>query len=119
MPKWESGIQLGTRDGQPTPTTRETGTLYFVTDEDVLERWSGSAWAQVGINAFGPTWSDWTPALKMGGTAAKILGSSFCRFSYDDVVIWMGAHVWLFLRASSCSAPSVWRDFFRGCYGLY
>ena len=45
MPKWETGIQLGTRAGQPTPTTKETGVLYRVTDEpEVVERWDGSAW---------------------------------------------------------------------------
>jgi hypothetical protein len=44
-----------TRANQPTLAAggKQTGTLYFVTDEDVLERWDGAteAWVQVAINA--------------------------------------------------------------------
>ena len=51
MPLWDTGVQYGNRAGQPTPNAKQSGTLYFVSDEDVLERWSGSAWQQVAINA--------------------------------------------------------------------
>lgn len=44
MPLWSTGIQTGTRAAQPTPNAKQAGTLYWVTDEEVLERWSGSAW---------------------------------------------------------------------------
>lgn len=37
-------IQRGTRAGQPAATTVPVGTLYYVTDESVIERSSGSAW---------------------------------------------------------------------------
>ena len=51
MAKWENVVQTGTRAGQPTPTADQIGVLYFVSDEDVMERWSGSTWEQVAINA--------------------------------------------------------------------
>jgi len=53
MAKWENVVQTGTRAGQPTPTADQIGVLYFVSDEDVMERWSGSAWVQVAVNAGG------------------------------------------------------------------
>lgn len=37
-------IQRGLRSAQPAATAVPAGTLYFVTDEDVTERSSGSAW---------------------------------------------------------------------------
>jgi hypothetical protein len=54
MPAWSAGVQSGTRGAQPTPASDAAGVLYFVSDEDVLERWSGSAWVQVAINALDP-----------------------------------------------------------------
>jgi hypothetical protein len=51
MPMWSSGVRSGDRASQPSLNAKQAGTLYFVTDEDVLERWSGSAWSQVAINA--------------------------------------------------------------------
>ena len=50
MTKVETVHDLGTRAGQPTPTVDQVGTLYFVTDEFVLERWSGTAWVRIGSN---------------------------------------------------------------------
>lgn len=48
MAKVEDIIQRGTRAGQPTPTTGEqVGILYYVSDESVTERWSGSAWEDI------------------------------------------------------------------------
>lgn len=40
----------GLRSAQPTPRANAEGQLYFVADEDVCERWSGSAWQQVAVN---------------------------------------------------------------------
>ena len=53
MPAWSAGVQSGTRGAQPTPASDAAGVLYFVSDEDVLERWSGSAWVQVAVNQGG------------------------------------------------------------------
>ena len=39
-----SVIQRGTRASQPAATTVSIGTLYYVTDEHVIERSTGSAW---------------------------------------------------------------------------
>jgi hypothetical protein len=65
MPAWSAGVQSGTRGAQPTPASDAVGVLYFVSDEDVLERWSGSAWVQVAINAVeAPA----DPTLPTGGT---------------------------------------------------
>jgi hypothetical protein len=44
MSTFASLIQRGTRAAQPAATAVPTGTLYFVTDELVTERSSGSAW---------------------------------------------------------------------------
>jgi len=53
MPAWELGVRTGTRAESTalSLTADHKGTLFFVTDEDVMERWSGSAWVQVGINS--------------------------------------------------------------------
>ena len=61
MPAWEDGIRSGTRAAQPTLTADEKGVLYFVTDEDVLERWGGASWSRIAINAaaFVPYDSGW------------------------------------------------------------
>lgn len=40
-------IKRGTRAAQPTPSANAAGVLYYVTDESLLERWSGSAWESV------------------------------------------------------------------------
>lgn len=37
-------IQRGTRAAQTTPTAGQAGILYYVTDEQKTERWSGTAW---------------------------------------------------------------------------
>lgn len=48
--RWRDGIQADTRANQPAFGDVAIGTLYFVTDEDLLERSTGSAWVEVGIN---------------------------------------------------------------------
>ncbi len=54
----------GTRAAQPTPGAGDGGFTYFVTDEDVLEQWDGSAWEQIAINA-APAPGDGSNALKL------------------------------------------------------
>jgi hypothetical protein len=44
----QSVHQRGTRSGQPAASSVLTGTLYFVTDEKVIERSNGSAWQSYG-----------------------------------------------------------------------
>lgn len=44
MAKLEEVIQRGTRAGQPAATAVPVGTLYFVTDELIIERSTGAAW---------------------------------------------------------------------------
>jgi type 1 fimbria pilin len=44
MSRLQDVILRGTRATQPAATAVSAGTLYFVTDEDVTERSSGSAW---------------------------------------------------------------------------
>ena len=43
-------IQRGTRAAQPAADTVCTGSLYYVTDEEVIEQSSGTAWE---------SYSDW------------------------------------------------------------
>lgn len=40
-------IQRGTRAAQPAANTVATGTIYYVTDEEVTERSTGSAWEDI------------------------------------------------------------------------
>jgi hypothetical protein len=47
MAKVEDVHDHGTRAAQPTPTADQAGTFYFVNDEGLMERWSGSAWEAV------------------------------------------------------------------------
>src|SRR5512134_570330 len=44
MSLFANAIQRGTRASQPAASAVVVGTLYFVTDEGVTERSSGSAW---------------------------------------------------------------------------
>lgn len=44
MSRFEDAIRRGLRSAQPAATTVVKGTLYFVTDEGVTERSSGTAW---------------------------------------------------------------------------
>ncbi len=59
--KIEDVILRSTRALQPAATTVATGTLYYVTDENTLERSSGSAW------------EDYEGAGGAGGTAFSLL----------------------------------------------
>ena len=47
MAKLETVHESGTRAAQTTPDVKEIGLFYFVTDEGVMERWSGTAWVPV------------------------------------------------------------------------
>ena len=51
MAKIEDLIKRGTRAAQPAVATVSVGTLYYVTDEFVMERNSGSAWESVSPGA--------------------------------------------------------------------
>lgn len=48
-----SVIQRGTRAAQPAATAVPVGTLYFVTDETIIERSSGSAWQSYSTSSSG------------------------------------------------------------------
>lgn len=55
MAKPSDIIKRDTRANQPTPSANAAGVLYYVTDESVLERWSGSAWETVEGSGAAPT----------------------------------------------------------------
>ncbi len=65
--RWRDGIQADTRANQPAATAVAVGTLYFVTDEGELERSTGSAWVQVGLNETGHDALDHTGLTGVGG----------------------------------------------------
>jgi hypothetical protein len=60
-------ILSDTRANQPTATAVAIGTLYFVTDEDVLERSDGTDWAEVAINTTAHAAIDHTGITGVGG----------------------------------------------------
>lgn len=72
--RWRDGIQADTRANQPAATAVAVGTLYFVTDEGELERSTGSAWVQVGLNETGHDALDHTGLTGVGGAGANIDG---------------------------------------------
>lgn len=51
--KVEEMFGADTRANQPTPSADAIGQMYFVSDEDIIERWNGSAWVQVAANGGG------------------------------------------------------------------
>lgn len=61
MAKLEDVILRDTRANQPAATTVGAGTLYFVTDEDVTERSSGTAWESYSGGGGGG--GDWTTTV--------------------------------------------------------
>jgi hypothetical protein len=68
-------IQRGTRINQPNFANVAEGTLYYVTDEDVLERSSGTAWEQyapVLIGSGGITISNGTISLNNDAKTRQI-----------------------------------------------
>lgn len=60
-------ILADTRSNQPVATAVAIGTLYFVTDEDVLERSDGADWAEVAINTDAHAAIDHTGITGVGG----------------------------------------------------
>jgi hypothetical protein len=63
-------ILADTRANQPLATAVAIGTLYYVTDEDVLERSDGSAWTETAINTTAHAAIDHTglPGVGAGGS---------------------------------------------------
>lgn len=68
-------ILSDTRANQPTATAVAIGTLYFVTDEDVLERSDGTSWAEVAINTDAHAGIDHTGITGVGGSTPAFSGA--------------------------------------------
>lgn len=73
--RWRDGIQADTRANQPAFGDVAIGTLYFVTDEGVLERSTGAAWVEVGINETGHDALDHTGLTGVGGGSDTFVGA--------------------------------------------
>lgn len=73
--RWRDGIQSGLRSAQPAFGAVSVGSLYFVTDEGVLERSTGAAWVEVAINETGHDALDHTGLTGVGGGGATDLVS--------------------------------------------
>lgn len=65
--RWRDGIQSGLRSAQPAASAVAIGALYFVTDEGVMERSTGSAWVEVAINETAHDALDHTGLTGVGG----------------------------------------------------
>lgn len=79
MSEFSDAIQRGTRAAQPS-TDLVVGNLYFVTDEGVLERWSGSAWQSYsGLgngDVVGPGSSTDNAIARFDATTGKLIQNS-------------------------------------------
>lgn len=75
--RWRDGIQSGLRSAQPAFGDVAIGTLYFVTDEGVMERSTGAAWVQVAINETAHDALDHTGLTGVGGGSSLSSGTSF------------------------------------------
>jgi hypothetical protein len=74
-------IQRDTRANQPAATTVPDGTLYFVTDEDVIERSNGTAWQTfsatvVGGDVVGPASAVDDRIATFDGATGKLIQDS-------------------------------------------
>ena len=76
MPQFSAGIRIGTRGDQPTLNARQGGTLYFVTDEGVAERWSGNEWVKVASDATVTEHGLLTDASVSGATTIDLANGS-------------------------------------------
>jgi hypothetical protein len=74
MSRLQDVIQRGTRASQPAATAVSNGTLYYVTDEKIMERSTGAAWQAVAETFTGDSGSGGTkglvPAPASGDTTA-------------------------------------------------
>lgn len=69
--RWRDGIQSGLRSAQPAFGDVAVGTLYFVTDEGLLERSTGAAWVEVAINETAHDALDHTGLTGVGGAGGS------------------------------------------------
>lgn len=86
MSTFGSLIQRDTRAAQPAATAVPVGTLYFVTDEGVTERSSGTAWEAYSSAAAAMTQltGDVTAGPGSGSQAATLASTAVTPGSYGD-----------------------------------
>jgi hypothetical protein len=76
-------VRRDTRANQPAASAVATGTLYYVTDESLLERSNGTAWEAVSATGASP--SNTVAALTGTGTAGVALEYSRGDHTHTDV----------------------------------
>ncbi len=76
-------ILRNTRALQPTPSLYAAGILYYVTDENILERWSGVAWENVeGVGGGGGGYTE--GARVYNDANISIANSTFIDLTFNQ-----------------------------------
>jgi hypothetical protein len=89
-----SVLQRGTRAAQPLATAAAVGTLYYVTDEHVMERSSGSAWQSVSDAMTGDTGTGGLKGLVPAPGAGDAALNKFLKADGTWTVALVGSPDW-------------------------
>ncbi len=99
-------VQRGTRASQPAATAVTTGTLYYVTDESVMERSNGTTWHDVSAASALANDSVTYAKMQNVSAASRVIGRGSAGGSGDPEEISLGTS-----QAMSATTIKTYRTF--------